>query len=488
MFLHQSGAIVMTSHPRRRHQLAVRLLGLASLAVACTPAVLAQNTAGDDAYWARITTDDVYVRAGAGDSYYPFGKVGEGDFVKIVGRKFDWMRIVTTGPTFADFFGYVRYPADDTRIFAVGSDGKTGRTLGRVDLLAPNHNTDYDPAQSWKRILDLPPGTQLTILETMQGDNRIVHKVKLPPDAEGWISNRFVERADPQAVAAWMASQAPTNPPAAKPPSPAETGPTAKSDEQPEKPEPSSALGRDEPSIEPPTPPADETDRTDASQADQAPEEPGQASAPAANQEQAIQMGGEDESPDNTDDAGKAPPTPAERLANLDEIYNELRDEPIETAEVLPLRDLYLELIEDARAERANAVARYALARARQLELWSELQQQRREIAELRGQVASTKQETDAARRAVEEGGPYAGVGRLVASTVYDGRRLPKLFRLQDPGSGRTIAYLRPSEQFDLERMLSRLIGVVGEKQYDGGLRLDLIRPVRIDELTPSPR
>jgi hypothetical protein len=479
----------MTSHPRRRSFFAVRVLCLAALALVWTTPTVGQSDAGDDAYWARVTADDVYIRAGAGDSYYPFGKVEKGDFVKVIGRKFDWMRIVTTGPTFSEFFGYVRYPAADTRIFQVGSNGKTGRTLGRVDLLAPNYNTDYDPAQSWKRILDLPPDTQLAILETIQGDNRIVHKVKLPPDAEGWISNRFLERADPQAVATWMASQAPTGKPAEKPAPVVEEPQVKPAEKKPGDSAESDALGREEPTVEPPTTPEQQPAETDPADVGE-PEsnETDGADAAAAADQQAIEMGGEDDDASAADDGGKAPPTPAERLADLDEIYDELRDEPIETAEVLPLRDLYLELIEDARAERANAVARYAEARARQLELWSELQQQRREIAELRGRVETTAEETKVARRAMAEGGPYAGVGRLVASTVYDGRRLPKLFRLQDPGTGRTVAYLRPSEQFDLESMLGRLIGVAGEKRYDGGLRLDVIRPARIEELTPSPR
>jgi hypothetical protein len=481
----------MTSLPRRPHTAVVLLLGLAAWVLAAGSATaVAQTDGAADAYWAIITDDDVYVRAGAGDSYYPFGRVQQGDFVKIVGRKFDWMRIVTTGPAFDDFFGYVRYPATESRIFQVSADGRSGRSLGRLDVLAPNYNTDNDPAQSWKGILSLGPDARLTILETMPGENRVVHKVKLPPNAEGWISSRFVERADPQAVAAWMARQtAPPDDPRQTPPATDEPDTNAqRATDTTDRPAEQTTLGRDEPVVPPPTEPAEAADATDEPADDEAATDDDPSAAPAANREQTIEMGG-DETPSTTplaDDAGKAPPTPAERLADLDEIYNQLRDEPIETAEVLPLRKLYVDLAAEARAERANAVARYADARARQLELWSELQQQRREIAELRNKLEVTADEAQAFRRAAEAGGPYAGVGRLVASTVYDGQRLPKLFRLQDPGTGRTIAYLRPSDQLKLESMLGRLIGVVGETEYDGGVRLDVIRPARIDQLAPT--
>ena len=76
-------------------------------------------------------------------------------------------------------------------------------------------------------------------------------------------------------------------------------------------------------------------------------------------------------------------------------------------------------------------------------------------------------------------------MGRLNASTIYDGKRLPLLYRVQDDGTGQTVAYMRPGSSFDLTGMLGQLIGIVGEKSYDGVLRLNLIAPRRIDVLGP---
>ena len=79
----------------------------------------------------------------------------------------------------------------------------------------------------------------------------------------------------------------------------------------------------------------------------------------------------------------------------------------------------------------------------------------------------------------------YVAIGRLDASIIYDGRRLPKLLRLRDPITGRTVGYLEPDEQFNFADMLGKRIGVVGERTYEGGVRLNLIHPTRIDLLEP---
>jgi len=91
-------------------------------------------------------------------------------------------------------------------------------------------------------------------------------------------------------------------------------------------------------------------------------------------------------------------------------------------------------------------------------------------------------------RRALEAQGDYTAVGRLNASAIYDGRRLPMLFRLQEPGEGPTIAYVVPSSAMPLGEYTGQLVGVVGRTRYDEGLRLNLITPERIEILSDSRR
>ena len=69
---------------------------------------------------------------------------------------------------------------------------------------------------------------------------------------------------------------------------------------------------------------------------------------------------------------------------------------------------------------------------------------------------------------------------------MYDGQRLPRLYRIVNPGTGHTIAYVRPDQGYDMTGLLGQVVGVAGEKAYDGGLRLTLVTPRRIDMLSPS--
>ena len=69
----------------------------------------------------------------------------------------------------------------------------------------------------------------------------------------------------------------------------------------------------------------------------------------------------------------------------------------------------------------------------------------------------------------------YDAVGVLNASLVYDGERLPRLYRLQDPVSGFTTAYLMEDPDFKLSSMLGLVVGVKGPRHFDESLRRDII-------------
>jgi hypothetical protein len=421
---------------------------------------------------AVVTRDDVYVRAGPADSYYPFGRMRAGDVVRVIGEKFNWARVATVGPAFEEFFGYIRYPLDDTGRFRLAEDGRTGRTMGRLDLLAPNLNTNYTPRDSWKRIMLLEADVEVTVIETLQTEREIVQKVVLPEKAVGWISTSFLRAATDQEVAAFEAALAgetlPTEAPAPDPEQAPEPMPAAPGTEQ------DAATGEEQPAaVEMGNP--ETTPQTE----EPAPAQTGQ-QQPVASPEPVLP------------EPVVGEPAPAEpvnelqaKLENIEEAFKELRKQPMETAEVMPLRHLYLQLAEEAADE--PALQRFANARARQLELWAEIQNQQIELAMLRKRLELTAEESQAVRTAMEMRASYAGVGKLGVSIIYDGKNLPKLFRLQDPTSGRTIAYLRPDKDFDLLGMLDQLIGVVGDKTYDGSLRLNIIVPRRIDLLGPQP-
>jgi hypothetical protein len=398
-------------------------------------------------YLAALTADE-FVRAGADSRYYPFGQLRTGDVVKVIGEKAGWARVATLGPAFRDFFGYISYPKTETGHFLLSADGRSGTTTAPTDLYAPNRDARFDPRSSWKPAATLLANRTLQVLETVAYEDDMVHKVKLPGDAQGWIDLNRLRPATPAEVATWQAALAnvQAREPQATRPAPAPVAQPPLGRVQPNE---GAAI---EPTRQPPPAPAAEA-------------------------------------------AAEAPPTPspeAQRrsaqwrlarimLEDLEAAYARLLAEPIETAEVAPLRGLYLDLAQ--RHPDRRPIAQYAQTRARQLELWSEVQQRKLELAEIRARARRTTSEAEEGRLALQAMDNYVAAGRLEASIIYDGKRLPKLFRLRSPITGRTLGYLQPEERFDFAPMLGRQIGVVGERSYDGALRLTLIQPQRIDLL-----
>jgi hypothetical protein len=80
---------------------------------------------------------------------------------------------------------------------------------------------------------------------------------------------------------------------------------------------------------------------------------------------------------------------------------------------------------------------------------------------------------------------PY--FGRVVRSGVYDGDRVPLMYRIEstDPLLGpRTVGYIRPNEGQDITPFVGRVVGLSGETFFDPSLRLTIIRPT---EIVPAP-
>jgi hypothetical protein len=92
----------------------------------------------------------------------------------------------------------------------------------------------------------------------------------------------------------------------------------------------------------------------------------------------------------------------------------------------------------------------------------------------------------------IDEDRRYIVIGRLTTSVVYDGQRLPRMFRIQSVGDRvpRTLGYIKPLPDHELASKIGRVVGVEGEARLDGDLRLNIITPTRVDVLKPkaSPR
>lgn len=127
------------------------------------------------------------------------------------------------------------------------------------------------------------------------------------------------------------------------------------------------------------------------------------------------------------------------------------------------------------------------------LELRIRLRDKRRELDSA---LAAADQRRLAIEQRVSEWQSSAGydiVGRLVPSTVYDGQRLPLMYRVQAVGGGRTLAYMRPDERAgsaageNAAAYLGRVVGIAGRRSFDPALRLTIIQPDRIDLMRGQP-
>ncbi len=76
--------------------------------------------------------------------------------------------------------------------------------------------------------------------------------------------------------------------------------------------------------------------------------------------------------------------------------------------------------------------------------------------------------------------------GTLVASAVYNGTSLPRLFRLTADDGVTTIAYVRAADVADPAKMLGARVGIVGKVVMDEQLKVQLAQVERIDVLTPA--
>lgn len=459
-----------------------RVARFAAIAAAALVAVMtvvggaaAQTEAVAAAYLAVVTADDVDVRAGAHFRYYAFGRLEQGDAVRVVGEKAEWARVETAGPSFREFFGYVRYPAAESGNVSITDGGRTLVTSGLVDVFAPNDDADYDPSSSWKPILTLQAGRRIDVIETRQARDERVHKVALPADAQGWIKLEHLRRATPSEQASWEAGvsrKAGAAPASAPAPAPDAAAPPVVQN----------------PTYSPlPGPaPAGDAGMTQGVR----PLSPDEASGMSVLAIEII----EDYPPAPTRvsappvvvrpkpvPAPAAPPAAVAKLRDLEALYARLLEEPPDSAEVEPLRNQFLELAKKYKSSRA--ISSHANHRARQLELWGEAQVRQVDLRKLAAEAAATSSNVAKARWSLETYGEYVAIGRLDASTVYDGGKLPRLFRLRNAATGQTIGYVQPDEKRTLSSMLGEVVGIVGESAYDGTLQVTLIKPTRVDRL-----
>ncbi len=436
----------------RRTVIAARLLA-ATLPAFClaTPHALAQaaptpvGAAAKTPYTATIAEETALVRAAPSvESGYPFGRLKQGATVRVVEEQAGWLRIATEGDAFAGWYGFVQAGPGVTK----SADGATLEIASRAQVNAPNAEGDFEPDNSWKAIGFLAAGDRLALLGEVAGKRDAYYRVALDGRTSGWIAASAVARdaATPAPAPAPEPTPEPTPAPA---PTPAATDDAAVDTEVP----PTDAGAGAE------TPPAEPSTTDDAAPAEPATQE--EARAEVVERVKRV------------------------RFSDVDAVWKRIAKEPVETAELEQLRERFLALAEADATPRGERTL--ANARAEQIALRIEVQKSLLEIAALRNRKNADAKGVADLELAMRTRQPYDVVGRINASAVFNGERLPLLYRLQDSGTGQTIAYIVPGPDFDLSSMLGLLIGVKGPMRYDDSLRLNTVTPASIDVLGSSP-
>jgi uncharacterized protein YgiM (DUF1202 family) len=394
------------------------------------------------AYDATVTVESTLVRAAPSvDSGYAFGGLRQGTTVRVVEEQVGWVAVELSGDAFNGWFGYVQAGPGITP----SADGGTLRVASRAQVSAPNAEADWSPESSWKAIGFLVANDEVPLLGEVKGQRDTYYKVALGPKMTGWVSASAVTRA----VAAETTEPTTTEPTTTPAPEfvPSDAPVTEEGDPV--------ATGAGAATTTAPTLESQPV---------------ASATPPAA----------------TTEEARRAAVARANRVrfSDVDAVWKRVSREPVENAELEQLRERFLALAEDTATPRSEAIA--ATRRAEQIGMRVEVQRSLLEIAALKAKTNADIRGVADLELAMRTRQPWDAVGRLNASSVYNGERLPLLYRLQDQGTGQTIAYILPTQEFDLPSMLGLLVGVKGPIRYDESLRLNLVQPTLVGPLSST--
>lgn len=442
----------------------------------------------DEPQYLVVEGDNVDLRCCEWSFGYPVGRLERGQVLVAVGM--------------ADESYEVKYPegavaqVEEADVEYLGERGVV-RLLNASRLLA--HNVSRTTPQSWKSLLarPLPAGTELSVQEVVKNSSGETtgYLVEAPEGARGFVDEQFVRAATEEEIRRFRSDEAIAR------------GADGDAAER--------ADGAADSSTEPMSQQADAADDeavetvaannarsprpVDMASDEQEGEESGGEAADrqvASAAEDADADAQSDRRANGADRAASGAKSrrdgePAEAsdqptLKMLDAAFDRIVAEPIEEAELTPLIGEYERMLKETPdTEAEQTLRRYLLSRIELLRIRAELQRDMRSLNDLeqsamRGQEVITREMTGLSRRH-----QYVAVGRLSTSSLYDGRRLPLMYRLVSvaPGAGRTIAYIAPSEEIDLSGNLGNVVGILGERQTDENLRLNIIRATGVERL-----
>jgi len=180
---------------------------------------------------------------------------------------------------------------------------------------------------------------------------------------------------------------------------------------------------------------------------------------------------------------------PLPTMSDLESAYTAVLAQKASDAEVGPLireHERYLEAMQRGEASGDDLDREVLRAHLELLKIRADLQRSMLRIQNVREQAQQGIRRIDEGIEGIDRSSEYLVVGRLTTSVVYDGKRLPLLYRVQsvDDESARTLAYIVPMQGVDLAGSLGTIVGVAGSSRVDPSSRLNIITPDRVDRLS----
>lgn len=420
------------------------IFGSLLLAGATAATAHGQQIRNVDPYHVTVLRDNTPMKCADGGIFYAVSVLKQGQVLRVDGEGPGWLRV--------EYLPGMRahVKASDANLEA---GGRTLKLTRPSRLMAANVQAGSRP---WQYLLDsdLPAGTTLQVLEAVKATDGTIegYLVPAPAQSRGYVKNDQVRRATAEETATYVRvdpsrSATPATPERAAAPAQPETRPADTTPAQPA---------------------TDSAQAGAATQPDAVPAQPVQppvavvppvpkairdvellrtlfdrAMTSAASEDEVKTVVGEFDRTINT--------------LSASESDQHLKRQLIERRKALTLR---LDVIEFGRQARAASRA------------MDERELQVREMVDT-----------------IEKQAIYTIVGRIVPSTIYDGRRgMPLMYRVEsaDSSSTRTLGYVVPGPGVDLLLSSGKVVGIVGESRFDEALRMNLVAARRVTELNPA--
>ena len=472
----------------------------ASLALAPLPSVFAQPAETEQAVKdvenskfsasGIVKSNAVYIRCGPGDNYYPTMKIDQGAKVKVVGAKFDWLKIVPPDGSFC----YVARLYVDRR-----GDG----SVGRVNKDSINVRAGSTLSSLKIGILcELNQGEDVEIL----GEEQEYFRIKPPARAYLYINKKFVD-PDPDAKPEVQVAKA--DPPKIDPPKvdPSKVNETPKPADPPKTDTPPITSDAGGPKTDAPKTDAPKTDTPTAESPKPEPIKPADNGSPTpdvpktdtpATTDTPKVDGPKFEIPKVETPKAQAAPPKTDPLTTPEAVESafDKAESTFLSSRSLPLDEQPLEsLLQQFQAVSKSdmlpesmqriADARLVTIKAR-FAAQEELRKVRQGQSDLRQRQMALEAEQQELQKRIAESTVkvYAVVGTLQPSSLQQGQG-GTLYRVTDPASGRTVCYIRSNDSKTVN-LIGQFVGVRGAIQEDARLSAKVINPLEITPCDPG--